>query len=247
MTTRAFLGIDCGTQSTKALLLDAETGATLAIGRAGHELIERRDGTREQHPDWWVAALIAAVRGALRSAGEVAVAGIGVSGQQHGLVCLDQADRPLRAAKLWNDTTTAEECDLLTERLGGAHEVLRLTGNLFLPGYTAPKVAWLLRHEPDAYGATRRMCLPHDFLNLWLTGRLVTEPGDASGTAYFDARSRRYSDSVLAALDPARDWQSSLPPVVDSLSAVGELRAEAREALGIREVPVVSAGGGDNM
>ena len=247
MTSRAFLGIDCGTQSTKALLLDSETGATLGVGRAGHELIERPDGTREQHPDWWVQALIAAVREALASAREVEIAGIGVSGQQHGLVCLDAADRPVRTAKLWNDTTTTAECDLLTERLGGADEVLGLTGNLFLPGYTAPKVAWLLRHEPDVYRGTRRICLPHDFLNLWLTGHFATEPGDASGTAYFDARSRRYSEPVLAALDPVRDWGASLPPVVDSLAAVGELRPEAREALGISEAVAVSAGGGDNM
>ena len=104
---RAFLGIDCGTQSTKALLVDASSEEVLALGRASHELVERPDGTREQHPDWWVAALQAAAREAVGQVGSVEVVGIGVSGQQHGLVCLDAHDRPVRPAKLWNDTTTA--------------------------------------------------------------------------------------------------------------------------------------------
>ena len=134
MSRRAFLGIDCGTQSTKALLVDADNDAVLGVGRAAHELIEAEDGTREQHPDWWVAALVEATRGALGAAGNVEVAGIGVSGQQHGLVCLNGDDRPVRTAKLWNDTTTAEECALLTSRLGGAERVLELTGNIVSPG-----------------------------------------------------------------------------------------------------------------
>src|SRR5215210_5497076 len=233
MVRRVFLGVDCGTQSTKVLLVDATSEAVLGRGRALHDLVERPDGTREQHPDWWVAALQAAVREALAAAGSVEVDGLGVSGQQHGLVCLDGMDRPLRPAKLWNDTTTAPECDLLTERVGGFEAALGLTGNAFLPGYTAPKVLWLQRHEPEAYARTRRTCLPHDYLNLWLTGAFATEPGDASGTAYFDVRTRQYSGPVLAALDPERDWAASLPPIVPSLSAVGNLRPAAADVLGL--------------
>ncbi|HEX6140467.1 MAG TPA: xylulokinase [Candidatus Limnocylindria bacterium] len=245
---RAFLGIDCGTQSTKALLVDVETEAVLAIGRAQHRLIEAADGTREQDPAWWIDATVAAVREAMAAApGGVEIAGIGVSGQQHGLVALDAADRPTRPAKLWNDTTTAAECDRLTDALGGPQRVLELTGNLFLPGYTAPKVAWLRQHEPDAYAASRRFCLPHDYLNLWLTGTFATEPGDASGTAYLDARERRYQADVLAALDPDRDWDATLPPLVDSLSTIGSLRQEVAAMLGLPAGTPVSAGGGDNM
>lgn len=249
MTRRAFLGIDCGTQSTKALLLDAETDEVLGLGRADHELIERPDGTREQDPGAWVAAMISAVGEVLAEAGATAVtvSGIGVSGQQHGLVCLDEADRPLRPAKLWNDTTAAPQCVSLTERLGGREEVLRLTGNLLLPGYTAPKVAWLREREPDTYRRSRRFCLPHDYLDLWLTGGYSTEAGDASGTAYFDVRQRRYSEPVLAALDDARDWEEALPPVIPSRSVLGGLRGEAAEALGLTPGVPVSAGGGDNM
>ena len=243
---RVFLGIDCGTQSTKVVLRDHATGEIMAVGRAPHELVERDDGTREQDPAWWIDALCIAVRDAARGA-RLEIGGIGVSGQQHGLVCLDVDDRPVRAAKLWNDTTTAAECDELTQKLGGTRRVLELVGNLILPGYTAPKIAWLAAHEPDAYARTARMCLPHDYLTLWLTGRFVTEHGDASGTAYFDIRNRRYSDVVLAAIDDRRDWKRTLPPIAPSISVIGELRREASEALGLDVGLPVSAGGGDNM
>jgi len=243
---RVFLGVDCGTQGTKVVLRDATTGAVVAVGRAPHQLITRPDGTSEQDPGWWIDALRAAVRDAV--GGETfEVGGIGVSGQQHGLVCLDRADLPIRAAKLWNDTTTAGEGVALTEKLGGEGRVLELTGNLLLAGYTAPKIAWLATHEPDAYARTVRMCLPHDYLNLWLTGEFVTEYGDASGTAYFDVRARRYSDAVLAAIDDRRDWKRTLPPIVESLTVVGALRREVAEALALEAGIPVSAGGGDNM
>jgi xylulokinase len=243
---RVFLGVDCGTQSTKVVLRDPVTGAVVSIGRAPHELTERDDGTREQDPAWWIEALGIAVRDATRGE-RFEIGGVGVSGQQHGLVCLDRNDRPVRAAKLWNDTTTVRECAELTRKLGGESRVLNLTGNLILPGYTAPKITWLATHEPDTYARTARMCLPHDYLNLWLTGEFITEPGDASGTAYFDVRARRYSKEVLAAIDGVRDWTRTLPPIARSLSVVGGLRGEAAQALGIDAGVPVSAGGGDNM
>ena len=245
MARRALLGVDCGTQSTKVLVVDASSEEVLGSGQAKHELIQRADGTREQDPEWWVAALEAAVRQALPA--NIEVAGIGVSGQQHGLVCLDAADRPLRPAKLWNDTTTVSECDQLTDSVGGSQAAIALTGNTFLVGYTAPKVLWVRHHEPAVYAATQRMCLPHDFLNLWLTGTFATEPGDASGTAYFDARQRTYSPTVLSIIDQQRDWQRTLPPIVASLSILGQLRPEAAAALGLNPGIPVSAGGGDNM
>ena len=243
---RVFLGIDCGTQSTKAVLRDAATGEIVAVGHAPHEIVERDDGTREQDPAWWIEALRAAVREAIRD-GRFEIDGIGVSGQQHGLVCLDERDRPVRAAKLWNDTTTARECAELTRKLGGEGRVLASTGNLVLPGYTAPKIAWLLSHEPDAYTQTLRMCLPHDYINHWLTGEFVTEAGDASGTAYFDIRARRYAEAVLAAIDDARDWDRTLPRVARSDSLIGGLRPEIARELGLEAGTPVSGGGGDNM
>jgi xylulokinase len=244
---RAFLGIDCGTQSTKALLLAEDGRTVLGMGRADHDLVERDDGTREQDPAWWWSATIDAVGAALRAAGRAEVAGIAVSGQQHGLVALDAGDRPVRAAKLWNDTTTVVQCARLTAALGGDEALLSLTGNRILTGYTAPKIAWLAEHEPEAYAAARRFCLPHDYLNLHLSGSFATEPGDASGTAYFDVRRRVYAEPVLNAIDAARDWQAALPPVADSLSVTGELHPNAAGELRLPAGIPVSAGGGDNM
>jgi xylulokinase len=245
MARRVFLGVDCGTQSTKVILADASSEEIVGLGRAPHALVERLDGTREQDPQWWIDALVLAVRAALTS--DVEVAGIGVSGQQHGLVCLDASDRPVRPAKLWNDTTTVAECETLTDAVGGPQAALDLTGNTFLVGYTAPKALWLRRHEPAAYAATQRMCLPHDFLNLWLSGTFATEAGDASGTAYFDVRQRAYCQRVLEVIDQQRDWQRTLPPVIPSLAVHGQLRADAAAALGLQPGIPVSAGGGDNM
>ena len=188
-----------------------------------------------------------AVRSALATAPGIEVAGIGVSGQQHGLVAIDGADRPVRPAKLWNDTTTAGDCLALTEAMGGEAAVHAATGNIFLPGYTAPKIAWLRRVEPASYGSAARFCLPHDYLNLWLTGEFGTEAGDASGTAYFDARTRRYSPEVLGALDDARDWEASLPPVRPSDMVFGHLRPKVAASLGLAPGIPVSPGAGDNM
>ncbi len=243
----AYLGVDCGTGSTKALLFAADDGEVLAVRSAAHRIDARADGTSEQDPTWWLSALRDGVRAVLADQPGIEVRGVAVSGQQHGLVALDAAGAPVRPAKLWNDTTTVAECDLLTDAVGGLDAALALTGNRFLTGYTAPKVLWLRRHEPDAYARARRFCLPHDYLNLWLTGAFVTEPGDASGTAYVDVRERAYSQPVLSAIDPERDWADALPAIVPSRSMIGELRPAAAEALGLRAGIPVSGGGGDNM
>lgn len=242
-----FLGIDCGTQSTKAVLVDAETGHACGVAAAPHRLDLRPDGTSEQDPLDWVDAAVTAVRTVLAEVRPAEVRGIGVSGQQHGLVALDAAGSPVRPAKLWNDTTSGPECGLLTDALGGHEASIAATGNRFLTGYTAPKLLWLRRHERDRYAAATRFCLPHDFLNLWLTGAFVTEPGDASGTAYFDVRQRRYADVVLEVIDPDRDWAAALPPVADSLGMIGELTPASAERLGLAGAIPVTAGGGDNM
>src|SRR5207245_1118563 len=125
--------------------------------------------------------------------------------------------------------------------------LLHPTGNLLLPDNTAPKTACLAAREPNVYARTVRMCLPHDYLNFWLTGVFVTEAGDASGTAYFDIRARRYCEPVLAAIDDTRDWTRTLPPIAPSLSVIGTLRREAAQSLGLEAGIPVSAGAGDNM
>jgi xylulokinase len=243
----ALLGIDSGTQSTKAILVEADTGLVLSLGRAPHALTAVTPGQKEQEPQWWVEALTRSVQEALASAPGVEVLGIGVSGQQHGLVMLDGSDAVLRPAKLWNDVTSAPQCERLVDRLGGRDATIRLIGNAILPGYTAGKVLWVREHELEIYGRMRWILLPHDFLNLWLTGERFMECGDASGTAFFDVRRRHWSRDVLVALDADRDLATCLPPLLESNRLGGRLRPPAARALGLPAGIPVSTGGGDNM
>jgi xylulokinase len=243
----AYLGIDSGTQSTKAVLVDSDTGRVLSVGRAPHALIAETPGQKEQQPAWWIEATVAAVRQARAGAASTEILGIGVSGQQHGLVMLDAADAVLRPAKLWNDVTSAPECERLTECLGGVEAAIALTGNAILPGYTASKLAWVRTHEPAIYARLRWILLPHDYLNFWLTGERFMECGDASGTAFFNVRTRQWSAEVLAALDRDRDLIMCLPALRESWRIGGRLRAPVADRLGLRAGIPVSTGGGDNM
>ena len=171
--------------------------------------------------------------------------GIGVSGQQHGFVPLDEAGRVIRPAKLWCDTSTHPECAILTRKLGGPAAVIRKTGLPFLPGYTAPKVLWLKRHEPANFKRLRHILLPHDYLNLHLTGNYFMEFGDASGTGFLDVRRRAWSKAATAAVDGR--VEGCLPPLSASHEACGTLRPEIAARYGFPASTIVSAGGGDNM
>jgi xylulokinase len=199
----------------------------------------------EQHPADWTAALDEVIMAVVAKIEARRVRGIGVSGQQHGFVPLDAEGRVIRPAKLWCDTSTSAECDWLTKKLGGPKAALRLVGNHILPGFTAPKILWLKRHEPANYRRLRQVLLPHDYLNFHLTGNYRMEFGDASGTALMDVRRRRWSPAVLRAIDARlADW---LPPLMASDQAAGELRPELAAHYGLPAGVVVSAGGGDNM
>ena len=148
------IGIDSGTQSTKALVIDAQTGKVLAAAAQAYDLIpDLPPGAKEQHPHTWRDAAGSAMRQALRAARASAseVVAIGVSGQQHGFVPLDSAGEVIRPAKLWCDTSTIAECEEITETLGGAKKTIRALGNAVLPGFTAPKILWLKNHEPKNY------------------------------------------------------------------------------------------------
>lgn len=242
-------GVDCGTQSTKVLLLDSDTGGVLGVGQSAHELIENGRGGMEQHPDGWIDALKIAFAEALASSGVFAdaIGAIGVSGQQHGCVVLDASDQVIRPAKLWCDTETSDACAELIAALGGQSAVIDILGTALAVGYTASKVAWLKKHEPDNYARVAKIMLPHDYINYWLTGEFSAEAGDSSGTGYFDIRSRSWSEKVLAAIDPDADWSSRLGKLLPSDAIVGALRAEAAQALGLRPQVQVSSGSGDNM
>ncbi|MFC6645794.1 xylulokinase [Granulicella cerasi] len=243
-----YLGIDCGTQGTKALLVN-EKGESLGRGYAKHELVERSNGAREQQPEWWVAALKIAVRDALQSASTTEpVLALGVSGQQHGLVVLDENKQVIRPAKLWNDTETAPQNSAIIERLGGKDAFFARFGIVPLTGYTVSKLLWLAEKEPENFARVRHILLPHEYLNFWLTGELRAEFGDASGTAFFDVRKREWTREVLDAIDGGTGQLfAALPELVNSDGIVGKLRPEVAAELGLSPECVVSSGGGDNM
>ena len=242
------LGIDSGTQSTKVLVMDANTGNVLGTGAQAYDLIPNLPpGAKEQHPHTWRDATAKGIRQALRAAKATAseVKAIGVSGQQHGFVPLDAKGEVIRAAKLWCDTSTAAECEEITAALGGTKETIKAIGNAVLPGFTASKILWLKNHEPQNFKKLATVLLPHDYLNYWLTGEKVMEFGDASGTALLDVRRRKWSAALLAAIDD--DLAGKLPPILYSDQPAGRLQRSTAVELGLNTDVLVSAGGGDNM
>ena len=244
-----FLGIDCGTQGTKAIILDAVSGQVLGQGAAAHKLISGANGRREQDPAQWLDALTLATRRALLAAdvdGQ-AILGMGVSGQQHGLVLLDHQGKVLRPAKLWCDTETTEENDRLLTHLGGDKGSLERLGVVIAPGYTVSKLLWTREQHPEIFSRIAHVMLPHDYLNYWLTGRSCSEYGDASGTGYFNVRTRQWDLQLLRDIDPSGRLQAALPELIDAHAAVGTLLPGIADHLGINPRARVSSGGGDNM
>lgn len=241
------LGIDCGTQSLKTVALDGDTGEILASASRAYGLVEGLPpGHLEQDPETWWQALQDTVTEVVAALGPRRgdVAALGVSGQQHGFVPLDAGHAVIRPAKLWCDTSTAAQCGEIRAALGGREAVIGLVGNDMLPGFTAPKILWLKQNEPSNYARLAHVALPHDFLNLRLTGNLRMEYGDASGTALFEVRRRVWSPEVGAVIDGS--LAEKLPAVGSSRCACGMLSAGLGRRWGLGEV-TVSAGGGDNM
>ncbi|MFV0130681.1 xylulokinase [Streptomyces sp. HMX112] len=239
----AVIGVDSSTQSTKAVLVDAATGQVLATGRAAHT-VSGEGGARETDPEQWWRALAGAVAQALEGFEARAVTGIAVAGQQHGLVVLDAAGRPLRPALLWNDTRSAPQAAALTGRLG-AEGWLARTGSVPVASMTATTWQWLREHEPRTAEAAAAVRLPHDFLTERLGGTAATDPGDASGTCWYNTATGAYDPELLdlLGLDAAR-----LPAVAPTgATRVGTLTTAAARELGLPEGVAVAAGTGDNM
>ncbi len=242
------LGIDSGTQSTKVLVVDAKTGKVISTASQAYDLIPNLPpGAKEQHPRTWREATARAIKQALKAARASAaeVKAIGVSGQQHGFVPLDQHGNVIRPAKLWCDTSTAAECDEIMSKIGGLKTTIRAIGNAVLPGFTASKILWLKKREPKNYARLTTVLLPHDYLNFWLTGNQVMEYGDASGTALLDVKTRKWSDPVLRAIGSG--LRDKLPPLISSDQPAGRLRPATARELDLNTDVLVSAGGGDNM
>src|SRR5918999_3500497 len=210
---RALIGLDIGTTAVKALAVDEEEGAILARAEVGYPLSTPRPDWAEQDPaDWWRAT-----EQALAALGVGEPAGIGLSGQMHGLVALDAADRVIRPAILWNDGRTAAECAEI-EQTVGLERLIALTGNRALTGFTAPKLLWLRRHEPDHYGRIARIMLPKDYVRLRLCGEHAIDMADASGTLLLDVAQRRWSAELLDALELDAGW---LPRLLESPEVSG--------------------------
>nr|WP_299243151.1 xylulokinase [uncultured Halomonas sp.] len=244
-----YIGVDCGTQSTKVVVLDVEGERILGEASRPHRLVEADNGRREQPPNEWLAAFRGAFAEAVVNAGIASreIRGIGVSGQQHGMVALDIRGEPVYPAKLWCDTETAAHNAALVERLGGEAGCLDKLGLVLQTGYTASKLAWLRETHPEAYRRIDSLLLPHDYLNFWLTGERVAEAGDASGTGYFDTRTRRWRQDVFAEIAPELDPERVLPRLIASHEPAGTVRSTLAKELGLSDDVLVASGGGDNM
>jgi xylulokinase len=221
------VGLDVGTSSVKGVAVDADDGRVVAVAERPLSLSTPRPGWSEQDPeDWWAASEVV-----LAELDAPRAAGIGLSGQMHGLVALGADDRPLRPAILWNDGRTQRQCDAI-EAAVGFDRLVELTGNRALAGFTAPKLLWLRDEEPDVFARIRRILLPKDYVRLRLCGEHAIDVADASGTLLFDVARRAWSDEVVAALDLDPAW---LPRALESPEVSGT-------AFG--DVPV-AAGAGD--
>ncbi len=243
-----FIGVDSGTQGTKTLVVQGKTGKILGSASAPHVMVEGLGGgAMEQEPRIWIAALERTIKQAVKASGVRAdeIKAIGVSGQQHGFVPLDEDGEVIRPAKLWCDTSTVAEADLLLKKVGGREEFIRLTGNGLPAGFTASKILWLKQKEPKNYARLATVLLPHDYLNFHLTGKRAMEAGDASGTGLFDTKTRNWASAVLEAIDPG--LSKALPAIRPSSQPLGEISLTVGKRLGLAADTLVSTGGGDNM
>jgi xylulokinase len=240
------LGVDSSTQSCKVEVREADTGRLLATGSAAHP--PAYPPCSEQHPRDWITAFVSAATAALAACpGTPVVRAISVAAQCHGLVLLDSDGEPVRAAKLWNDTTGAPNLERLVAEIG-AQPYIRRIGSLPTAAFTIAKVAWLAEHEPVSLARATAMLLPHDYLTYWLTGAKVTDRSEASGTGYFDTAARQWVPEYLNLAAGYRDWEQLLPTVLAPSAPAGTVRGEAAEALGLSAAAgdvVVGPGGGD--
>lgn len=236
------LGIDVSTTATKAILIDP-AGAVRGIGTAEYGVSMPRPLWSEQEPAAWWDAAQSAIRAALVSAGASGrdVEVVGLTGQMHGAVLLDAAGDVLRPAILWNDQRTGAECDEI-RALVGPERLIAITGNDAIAGFTAPKLLWVRRHEPDAWARLAHVLLPKDYVRYRLTGDYATDKADGSGTILFDLSARTWSSNILGALGLDAAW---FPPTFEGPEVTGTVTATAADATGLRAGTPVMAGGGD--
>jgi xylulokinase len=242
MESSLFLGLDISTTGSKALLID-QRGTVVSSASFPHSLQTPRPLWSEQDPREWWEAVTKAIQTALREARVSGdrVSAIGLTGQMHGLVMLDEAGVVLRPAILWNDQRTQSQCDEIHQRIG-RDKFIRITGNVALTGFTAPKILWVQQNEPEIYAKTRHILLPKDYIRFKLTGGYAMDKAGASGTVLFDLAQRSWSPDILTALDIPIEW---MPPTYEGPFFSGKLTSAAASLLGLMADTPVASGGGD--
>ncbi len=237
------LGIDVGTTSSRALLIDARGGVRGSFSAPHQEMQMARPLWAEQHPDDWWSATQIAIQGVVRASAVDAksIVSIGLTGQMHGLVLLDSADKVIRPALIWCDQRSQQQVDFIVGKLGAA-AILKATANPMLTGWTLPKLLWIRDYEPEQFARVRKVLLPKDYIRFKLTGEFATDVSDASGTGMFDVVHRRWSEAVVSGLnlDP-----SILPTAVESSTVTGKVTATAAQITGLSEGTPVVGGAGD--
>jgi len=237
-----FLGIDTSTTSSKALLIDSN-GQVIAVASSPHTLQTPRPLWSEQNPSEWWDAVSASIKSVLEKAGVSGerIAAVGLTGQMHGLVLLDEAGNVLRPAILWNDQRTQSQCDEIHQRIG-REKFIQITGNVALTGFTAPKILWVQENEPDVFAKAKHVLLPKDYIRFKLTGEYAMDKADGAGTVLFDLKSRDWSAEVLDALGIDASW---MPRTFEGTEFTGHVSQEAASITGLKAGTPVAAGGGD--
>ena len=237
-----FLGIDTSTTSSKALLIDVK-GEVIAVASSPHTLQTLRPLWSEQDPREWWDAVSASIRSVLEKAGVSAesIGAVGLTGQMHGLVLLDETGNVLRPAILWNDQRTQSQCDEIHQIIG-REKFIQITGNVALTGFTAPKILWVKENQADVYAKAKHVLLPKDYIRYKLTGEYAMDKADGAGTVLFDLKLRDWSDEVLSALDIPQVW---MPQTFEGTQVTGSVTEEAASITGLKAGTPVMAGGGD--
>ncbi|ABY91473.1 xylulokinase [Thermoanaerobacter sp. X514] len=237
-----FLGIDLGTSAVKIILVE-ENGNVIGSTSKEYPVYYPQPGWSEQNPEDWWNATKDGIRELIIKTGvkNDDIKGIGLSGQMHGLVLLDENNNVLLPAILWNDQRTQEECDYITQTLG-KERLTKYTGNKALTGFTAPKILWVRKHRPDVYKKIHHILLPKDYIRFKLTNEYATDVSDASGTLLFDVENRKWSKDMLDALDIPYNW---MPKCYESTEVTGYVTKEAADLTGLKEGTIVVGGGGD--
>ncbi len=237
-----FLGIDVSTTATKALLVN-ERGEVVAVASTEYPFETPHPLWSEQDPALWWDGAQKSIRAVIAKSGVAAenIRGVGLTGQMHGLVLLDEAGKVLRPAILWNDQRTQAQCDTIHQRIG-REKFIDISGNVALTGFTAPKILWVAENEPEIYRKARHILLPKDYIRCCLTGEYAMDKADGSGTVLFDLRQRGWSAEILDALQIPAEW---LPPTFEGCEFTGVVSAHAAELTGLKPGTPVAAGGGD--